>query len=438
MAVDQSNHVASTHAGTAKIDIDAWRRRIKEETFSHYHLAMGEALRRDGAGDAAIEQFRAALAIAPGHALAYRRLVELLRDAGRIDEAKAVDQEAVSVNPCYQVDALHLEGRFLVEGGQTLAAIDRYREALQGGRNEDAVKRDLSDALRWRGVEIAGQGRDTEALPFLREAAGLNPTDETMVSLSDALYRLERSAEAIKTLRPVLAEKPLLAAAHYALGQHLIRRNDFAAASSMANAAVVDPMLASPYPFLSQFALCDGRLSDAVNWARRGALLDSSKAIAHFRLGVALLAAGRYSEAMEVNKEVRKIDPTGSYAAQQQVMILIAQGNDPQTAPLLDALSARAPDDVMVQGFKGHILFRLNRKKEAEAILQASVAGNPDAAWARLCLGWMLRRSDRAEEAAAHFRRAVELRGRWVLYEARLCPWMTEEALAAYRELGVS
>ncbi|QKS49095.1 tetratricopeptide repeat protein (plasmid) [Azospirillum oryzae] len=448
MAVDRSNNVASAHAASAStvpamIDVDAWRRRIREDTFSHYHLAMGVALRRNGDGAAAIERFQAAIAIIPGHALAYWNWVGILHDAGRAAEAEAVHREAIAANPHYQVEALHLEGKRLVEDRDYLAAAERFREAIQNGWNVETVRRDLSDALRWQGVMVAGKGSDEKALPFLEEASQLNATDETLVTLSDALLRLGRSAQAVGALRQALAGNPLLAKSHYALGQHLnLQANSTAAVSmaklSMANAIAVDPPFSAPYDMLSQFSLRDGQLRGAVNHARHGVCLNASSPMAHFHLGVALIASGRYEDAEAVNAKLRSMVPQERYPVEQHIMIMIGMEHHQSALTALAPLLAATPNDPMTLGCKGHSLFRIGHREEAEAVLRSAVASTPDSAWARLCLGWMLRRTGRGEEAAMHFRHAVQLRGCWVLYEARLCPWTAEDALAAYRELGVT
>lgn len=438
MAVDRSNNLASACTVPATIDIDAWRRRIKEDTFSHYHVAMGVALRRNGDGAAAIERFQAAIAIIPGHALAYWNWVGILRDAGRAAEAEAVHREAIAANPHYQVEALHLEGKRLAEERDYLAAAERLREAIRNGWNVETVRRDLSDALRWHGVMVAGQGADEKALPFLEEASQLNATDETLVAFSDALLRLGRSDQAVKALRQALTGNPLLARAHYALGKQFTQQADSNPALSMANAIAVDPAFSPPYEMLSQLSLRDGRLQDAVSHACHSIRLDGSNPMSHFRLGVALTASGRHEEAEAVNAGLRNRVPKERYPVEQHIMIMIGKGDTHLALSALAPLLAATPNDPMALGCKGHSLFGLGRREEAETALRSAVAANPDSAWARLCLGWMLRRTGRAEEAASHFRRAVELRGRWVLYEAQLCPWMAEDALTAYRELGVS
>lgn len=83
------------------IDFDSWRMRIKADTFARYHLEMGNALFQTGDGPAAAEAYRRAIAIMPTMAEAHCKLVALLRDLGRTNEAENAHQAAVAQDPDY-------------------------------------------------------------------------------------------------------------------------------------------------------------------------------------------------------------------------------------------------------------------------------------------------------------------------------------------------
>ncbi len=117
------------------------------------------------------ERFHRALSIAPGHYLALKGRVGLLRARGAFADAIAAGEAVLAQNP----NELHIHK----EIGLNLLYLGRTEEALERFRRADAPG--SADPLRWTWLQGAGRalmqlGRDVEAVDALRLAVASNPT----------------------------------------------------------------------------------------------------------------------------------------------------------------------------------------------------------------------------------------------------------------------
>ncbi|MFC5354315.1 tetratricopeptide repeat protein [Azospirillum himalayense] len=113
-------------------DVDGWRRAIRDDTVSNYHLEMGRAILSEGSLDAALNHFRQAAAIRPTLAEAHHRIVEVLHRLERRAEAETAHRAALAQNPGYSSDALVAIALHRLEQGtpdETLAVLDEAEKA---------------------------------------------------------------------------------------------------------------------------------------------------------------------------------------------------------------------------------------------------------------------------------------------------------------------
>ncbi len=90
-----------------EIDVEAWRQRIRQDTFARYHVSMGQAIRSlEQNLPVAIEHFQRAIAIDAGNLAAHLHLITALSEAGRADEAEAARAAARTVDPDYETGGL--------------------------------------------------------------------------------------------------------------------------------------------------------------------------------------------------------------------------------------------------------------------------------------------------------------------------------------------
>lgn len=112
------------------VDVDLWRRRIREETFSQYHYEMARAIEREGNVEAAIGAYQRALSIRTDYPAAYFRLLNLLSATGRADQAQAIDAQARAVNADYPAWAWHQFAFEALDERRNRDAIAAVKEAL--------------------------------------------------------------------------------------------------------------------------------------------------------------------------------------------------------------------------------------------------------------------------------------------------------------------
>lgn len=124
-------HVATNTANTGKIDIEAWRRRIRSDTFGRYHLAMGDALSKEGETDAVIAAYRRAVQAFDTPGPADIRLVRILERTGRTQEARAAHEAASSRDPRYELHGWSRIGTEALEEYDFPLALEAWSNAVE-------------------------------------------------------------------------------------------------------------------------------------------------------------------------------------------------------------------------------------------------------------------------------------------------------------------
>jgi tetratricopeptide (TPR) repeat protein len=124
---------------------------------------------------------------------------------------------AVELNP-NDPEALVYLGTALWETGQQERAEASFRASLEKQRSPVGVYQ-LGRLLLW-------QGRYPEALPLLREVAGVAPSIDSFFDLAEAQRGAGEFEDAIATYRRVLSRAPQLTKAHYGLATALRRNGD--------------------------------------------------------------------------------------------------------------------------------------------------------------------------------------------------------------------
>jgi tetratricopeptide (TPR) repeat protein len=155
-AANTHNALTSTRTGTASMNLDFWR---------HYLRAvLSEKLRRY---DAALADYRAALAIDPRSARAQHALAFLFARQQRWREAEPCFREALRLDPD-NADLWFNLGFVCEKLDEPMKAIDAFRRAVERDRKLDRAWYGL-------GLRLAALGDHAEACKALREAADLQP-----------------------------------------------------------------------------------------------------------------------------------------------------------------------------------------------------------------------------------------------------------------------
>lgn len=118
--------------------VDAWRRRIREDAFSNYHLEMGLALERTGDVDAALSAYKQAVQARPDIVEAIYLEEKLTRRLGRFPEADALVRQARAIDPDFMGTAPFQLALTSMERGEAKVAYDWFLSSHEAGY-EDAV-----------------------------------------------------------------------------------------------------------------------------------------------------------------------------------------------------------------------------------------------------------------------------------------------------------
>ena len=151
----------------------------------------------------------------------------------------------------------------------------------------------------------------------------------------------------------------------------------------------------------------------------------------------ALANSGRYGDMETKARELMSTDPQSGLAWKALSVALEMQGKD--SMPALETTAQLLPHDVEVHSNLGTALRRTGRAHEAVASFRRAIALKPDSAEIHNNLGNALKDLGRLDEAVAAFRRALELKPDFVkshnnLGNAFVDLGRLEEALASYRQ----
>lgn len=357
------------------IDVDLWRRRIREETFAQYHYEMARAIAREENITAAVEAYRRAIDIRPDYPEAYFRLAALFEKNGQPEQARQVETAALAVNPHFVAWAWHRfaqeacgEGRY----EDTLAALEKAFSLYPGLKADPQLAfahfNLASDAER--------EGRCAEACALLQQGLRIAPEDIELwrmlghTSFTGCLFDESRRGFA----------------AALALHPH-------------------DPMTLSTFALTLQ--LC-GETEKAVRFHEHAAL-----------------SAGRRSPVI-----LRNVLCSAAYT-------YCALGRLEAAADCVAQASSLDPRDVNVLTHRGIVAFLEGRLAQAEALFQEAMTVLPDYGFAESNMALVLDALGRKDEALEMHRRSVLHLGIRRRLFVMLRPWAADRLKEVYRRLGL-
>jgi tetratricopeptide (TPR) repeat protein len=162
------------------------------------HFSKAVALGKRGETDAAIREFRATLAIHPGHADAHNGLGWLLQQRGESEEAVRHYRRALELRPGYVQALLNLGNQLGAEGDRE-TSLALLQEAVQRAPQ-------LAHAHYWLGAALESAERVPEATAEYRQAVAIDPEHVwSHARLGRLLEQRGRTAEALAHYQAVLS-----------------------------------------------------------------------------------------------------------------------------------------------------------------------------------------------------------------------------------------
>ena len=330
---------------------------------------------------------------------------------------------------------------------EAAAAYERAQATASPAVRPDVLAAAATFALR------TGTGHD--ALELANRAVEAGATATTLAAKARAQVRSQDGPGALETADRAVATGPRSALAHTARGEALFALGRNAEAEQALHQAVeLDPRSALAYSRLARVQIALGKPKDAVASARQGTKLDENFGEGFAILGGAILAAdlSNWGEAIAQAQQGVFLDP-GSPIAQTAVgRIFEANGqidqaalaygraleHDPGFAParlaLIEAELARGnrdaameqakkaaadmPTSPQIQMLLGEMSERQGDHAAALGYLESAVKGLPGNADGWALLGRAYQFSDRPDDAAEAYGRAVELAPQNVSYRS--------------------
>jgi len=432
----------------------------------HVALAMTLAEAEPPRLDEAEVEARRAYKIDPSTPDALVRLAVILRDAGRLDGAEAVLQEALGRFPDH-ANLLHILGTVRSARGEDRPALRLLKQASELAQADMQIRRDF-------GLELVAIGYNGRALQTLLPVRHHMPDDlETREALGriyreldDEKHAAEEEAVA-RRLAADAAREETLATAIRSLSQRIHALEETAASASPPAGTFADLLqlynqrgdMAWNLPRLAQLAV--GRPDSLEARATLGLLrlrggepeaaakifsevLEASPAEPLALRGVFLLyREGRDQERlMAIARRAVEAKPEKS-AAHLYLGIALLEQKDPEgaTREMRQAVELDPTNLEALLRLATHLQAQ-KKLEEAEELLRRAIKADPQAARPHMELGVVLLKRGERADAAEHLTRALELGNRHFLLFRSLGDLAgadgDREAAVAYYELSLS
>lgn len=252
-----------------------------------------------------------------------------------------------------------------------------------------------------------------EGMEHARAAVRIDPNDaESHNNLGVAYQRMQRFEDSLKEHEEAVRLKPDLAQAYenLAIAQAALGRLDDAIASWEASLKIL-PNNAQALGDLSRVLARCGRMDEAVSRAREAAAADPQSADRQMSLGNTLQAAGSLAEAVGAYEGAIRLQPGWGEAYFNMGMALRRLHRPSEALAAFRDAERRLPGSPRVEGTLASLLASMNRHEEAVVHFKLALqnAEDADALTLHNELGVALIMLGRRDEAASHFRAALEL-----------------------------
>lgn len=363
------------------IDFDAWRRRIRANTFGNYHYEMGVALEREGGWSAAIASYGRAIDIDPSLAAARLRLVNALTHAGDTARAQKVEAEARAYDPAFRERATYRLAKELAEGGQleaataTLAAVDQEARVPPHERGE-----------AWLAVAgaLAKQEDFAQALQAYQQGLKISPQDvETLLGAANAAFRSNDAAEAVRLARTAFAVDQT-ARTSYLLGFYSMALGETSAAIEAFDAAKANGYTPASHCTLhAALAALANRPGLALAGFDEVLANEAHNVVAASFRAIALLGLGQREPALRAAEAARSMTADTPHTLTNLALCLEAVGRSVEASKLLD--QARASGKAWPHYAAASLAVRAGSEARVQALLDEAQRLEPQ--WVRYYLG---------------------------------------------------
>ena len=366
------------------------------------HNNLGMVLQEKGQFEEARASYERAIALNPDLADAHNNLGSTLRTQGRLGEAIRCFQKAIAAD-LHHAASLNNLGLSLVEQSQLERAQMCFERSIE-------IAPDLAEAYYNYGNLLYNQRKFVEAGAAYKQAIRLKPRDARWHNnLGNALQAQGRIEEALVSFELAAANAAGDPQIHNNLGIALAQVGRFSRAEACFRyAASLDPSFADAFANLGKTLKAQAKLDAALTSFEQALSINSDHIGALVNLALTLAetarldeAAGIYTRALTLAADVPEIHYNFGN-------LLYQQGKRSEAADSYRRAVALRPSFFEAHNNLGSVLKDLGLP-EAIPCLERAVALNPNQVDLHVNLADALHRFDRPDEAAAGYRRALEL-----------------------------
>ncbi|MFL5384389.1 MAG: tetratricopeptide repeat protein [Longimicrobiaceae bacterium] len=378
----------------------------------------GNQFLQAGDYEAAISDFRAAIARGDSSPYVFASLGDALFEGGKYSDAFDYYRRAASRDSTLRL-------KFADQGGR-LTELKRYGESVR--YLSEAIRLDSMDAAAHNrlGVALFELRRDQEALPHLRRAVALDSTNATAYSnMGRILIELGFLQDGLSACLTAIEVDSTNAYAYYTLGLIYNAFEQYAdALPHLTRAVQLDTAYARAFD--QRGVALEGlhRRREAIDQYRRAIQLDSSYAEAYVNLGEALNWLDDYNQAIAYLTRAIRLDSTNVQAYNSLGFALARSGKYREAIGYLDRAIALRKDIANPYNHRGFSRLKLNELPGALADFQTALRLNPNYGAAHAGLACYHASQGSTQEAFRSLRRAREL-------GYNDFPWMRRESCFA-------
>ena len=324
-----------------------------------------------------------------------------LHQAGNVEQARAIYEEIVRINPG-NFDALQLLATIAAQTGEYEKAVELFSRVL-------AVHTNNAGLFNNRGVALFELKRLDEALASYARAIAIKPDyAEAHYNRGNALLEHHLLDESLASYARAIAIKPDYAQAHYGRGnafkQHQLLPE---ALASYERAIALNPDYAQAYANRGNVLKELGLAQEALASFERAIQIHPGYAQAHCNRGVCLHDMGRTEEAVASYEQAISIDAAYAEAHSNMGVSLLALERLPQALASYARAIALKPDYAEAHYNRGNALHELHMPEEAIASFEQAIAIKPDYAQAHYNCGNAFKELGQLDKALVRYEAAV-------------------------------
>jgi serine/threonine protein kinase/Tfp pilus assembly protein PilF len=349
------------------------------EAFTAFQTA--ETLRKqlnDKGLEAAIDNYKEAIEIDPGYALAYAKLAQayvryyyIRRDVAALDLARRNGEKALAFNPTL-VDGHLALSSVRLETGDEPGAISEIATVLAEDRSDPK-------ALLWQAQIYTRLNRWTDAESTFDLVLKQRPNSwVTYNELAYALHQQGKYHAAIDKLRTAALVAPKSALVLSNLGSEYLEIGDYVQAVDYLKKSIqLDPDSDETIVNVAQALRCKGAYKEALPYARRAVSLNPADDINWMELGNCYSslphqereAKAAYLRAAAETERHIKVDPKDGPAWLRLAFYHVETGHPKEADQLMQRAESCGAGDMDSQLCKVRILELLGRRNQALALL---------------------------------------------------------------------